>query len=144
MEIFDTVKAKLGKTILEWEEKPGSSKAYAKIRPEDIVHAATVLYLDLDMRFVTASGVDTRHTIEILYHFADNPSGAIVSLRTVIPDKNDPKITSISSLIKGASWIEREIHELLGVDFEGNMNLDHLLLADDWPKGNYPLRRDND
>jgi len=44
--------------------------------------------------------------------------------------------------MKCAEWIEREIHEMFGVNFKGHPNLKHLLLKDDWPEGNYPLRRD--
>lgn len=144
MELFKTIRSKLGKHILSWEEKKTAPRAYASVRPEDIVHAASVLYFDLNMRFIIASGIDTRNAIEILYHFADDASGAIVSLRVLLADKKNLKIASLSGLFKGAAWIEREIHELLGVDFEGNLNLNHLLLAEDWPRGNFPLRRDND
>jgi len=41
----------------------------------------------------------------------------------------------------GALWIEREMHELLGVNFPGHPNLKKLLLPDDWPDGVYPLRK---
>ncbi|MCK9615713.1 MAG: NADH-quinone oxidoreductase subunit C, partial [Candidatus Omnitrophica bacterium] len=43
---------------------------------------------------------------------------------------------------KSSDWVEREIHELLGINFKGHPNLKHLLLDDDWPKDSYPLRKD--
>ena len=57
-------------------------------------------------------------------------------------DRKNPEIESLTSIIRGAEWIEREIHELLGVNFRNHPNLKKLLLPDDWPKNKYPLRRD--
>ena len=39
-----------------------------------------------------------------------------------------------------AEWIEREIWEMLGINFKGHPNLKRLLLAEDWPEDKYPLR----
>jgi NADH-quinone oxidoreductase subunit C len=66
----------------------------------------------------------------------------MISLRVLIADKKNPQMPSIVSIIRGAEWIEREIWELLGVDFIGHPDLRHLLLIDDWPQGKYPLRKE--
>ena len=80
--------------------------------------------------------------IELLYHFSHDASGTVVSLRLTLPDKTNPEIESISSLFLGAHWIEREVHELMGVNFIGNNDqAKHLLLPEDWPAGAYPLRK---
>ena len=79
--------------------------------------------------------------MEILYHFSEDSTGKIYSLRVKVP-KDDLKIDSLTSLIKGAEFIEREIFEMLGIEFTGHPNLTRLLLAEDWPEGIYPLRRD--
>jgi len=34
------------------------------------------------------------------------------------------------------------MHELLGIYFIGHPDLSRLLLADEWPEGVYPLRKD--
>jgi len=57
-------------------------------------------------------------------------------------DRKDPHVKSIAPIMKGAEWIEREIHELFGVEFDGHLNMKPLLLPDGWPKDKYPLRRD--
>ncbi|MHC5035633.1 MAG: NADH-quinone oxidoreductase subunit C [Planctomycetota bacterium] len=38
--------------------------------------------------------------------------------------------------------MEREMNDLLGIVFEGHPDPRRLILADDWPEGVYPLRRD--
>ena len=62
----------------------------------------------------------------------------------MLPTMKKPKleVESLAGIIKGTEWIEREINELLGVTFKNHPNMIHLILPEDWPKGNYPLRRD--
>ncbi|MFA5146758.1 MAG: NADH-quinone oxidoreductase subunit C [Candidatus Omnitrophota bacterium] len=117
-------------------------KAYVDIYPKDIVDLTRYLLKEAGLRFNIASAVDTFEGIEILYHFALDRSGLVVSVRALISDKADPHIDTITSVTKSAWWIEREIHELFGVEFNGNDDLRPLLLPDDWPKGVYPLRKD--
>ena len=59
----------------------------------------------------------------------------------MINDKEDPRIDTITGLTRSAWWIEREMHELFGIHFDGNPDLRTLLLPDDWPEGVYPLRK---
>jgi Ni,Fe-hydrogenase III component G len=60
----------------------------------------------------------------------------------VILDTDKPAVESIACRVPATEWIEREIHELLGVEFRNHPDMRHLLLTDDWPEGNYPLRKD--
>ena len=90
---------------------------------------------------IIASGLDTRHHFEILYHFTFDSIDLIVSLRVVLP-KDKPEIASLAPVLEGANWIEREITEMLGINFIGHPDMRRLLLPDDWPEGVYPLRRD--
>ena len=97
-------------------------------------------FRDLGARLITISSVDTRPGIELLYHLAFDRAGLVCTVRTIVP-KPSPEIESITPAIPGAEWVEREIHELMGVDFLNHPNLAPLILADDWPEGSYPLRR---
>ena len=65
----------------------------------------------------------------------------LISLRVKL-DRENPSAPSLTTVIKGTNWIEREIHELLGVDFPGHPDLKRLLLGDEWPEGVHPLRSD--
>jgi NADH:ubiquinone oxidoreductase subunit C len=98
------------------------------------------LFKDLGARMSIASGVDTRPGIEILYHMAFDKQNLIVSVKVLV-EKPELKMLSFTDFMEGASWIEREIHELLGVDFAGHPNLETLLLPDDWEPGVCPLRK---
>ena len=122
-------------------EKKSSVRAYIDIYPKDIVDMVRYVFKDLGFRFNIASAVDDFDRIEILYHFACDQSGVIISIRAILNDKDNPCIDTITNVTKAAWWIEREIHELFGVEFEGNVDLRPLLLPDDWPKGVYPMRK---
>jgi len=138
-EIIENIKVRCGKDLLELNDR-SEKRVYVTIKKEILPKIARYLFNDVRARFVIASGVDTRKAIEILYHFSIDEIGLIVSLRVIL-DKSNLEVESLVSIMKCAEWIEREIHELLGVNFKGHPNLKHLLLKDDWPEGNYPLRR---
>lgn len=141
MEIIEEIKQKLGgKSKNIFEKNP--HRYYIHILPEDIVESSRILFSDMKCRFMTATGIDTREGIEILYHFSHDRTGVIYTLKALISNRNKPEIDSIAGLFRGAGWIEREIHEMLGVNFRNNRNLGHLLLADDWPAGKYPLKQE--
>ncbi len=139
-QIISKIKESLGDKILEMEEK-SFKRAYLTVDKKDIPTACKFLFEGLDARFIIASALDTRSAIEILYHFSFDRLNKIVSLRTFV-DKDNIEIDSIAPIVKAAEWIEREIHELLGVNFKGHPNLVPLLMAEDWPEGKYPLRKD--
>ena len=135
------IKEKLGKSIINWNQH-SAKRFYLGIGKEDVREAARVLFHELGLRFNTASGVDTPLGFEIVYHFSSDASGEIFSLKVLIEDKKYPEIDSITPLFPGAEWIEREIWEMLGINFKDHPNLKKLLLADDWPQDNYPLRQE--
>jgi Ni,Fe-hydrogenase III component G len=63
-------------------------------------------------------------------------------VKAFIRDRENPSIESITPLIPAAEWIEREIHDILGIEIKNHPNMRRLILADDWPEGVYPLRKD--
>lgn len=138
--IIENIKVRSGKGLTEFTDK-SKNRIYFTINKVILTQTVKYLFNDVKARFSTASGVDIRKAIEILYHFSIDEIGLIVTLRVIL-DKPDLEIDSLVPIMKCAEWIEMEMHEMLGVNFKGHPNLKHLLLKDDWPEGNYPLRRD--
>jgi ech hydrogenase subunit E len=85
-------------------------------------------------------GVDTGE-IEVLYHF--RRQAAVVGLR-VRTRRDSASLPSICGIIPSASFLEREMGEMFGVEVVGMPQHGKLFLADDWPEGVYPLRKDFD
>jgi len=134
------IKAEFEDRIVSWEEK-SSKRYYITVPREDITKVANFIFAKQGARFIIASGVDTPEAIEILYHFAFDKLNKILTVRVPVP-KERCEIESIAPIIAGANWIEREIAELLGVNFLNHPNPKRLLLAEDWPEGKYPLRQE--
>jgi NADH:ubiquinone oxidoreductase subunit C len=117
-------------------------RIYFQADPKNIAVIAKVLFWEIGLRFATATAAQIEEGFEILYHFSFDKTGQMVTIRTVIKDKEHPETESLAPVFKAAEWIEREMHEILGIHFRNHPNLEHLLLVDDWPEGEYPLRKE--
>ena len=73
--------------------------------------------------------------IWILYSFLRNER---VRVKTQIAD--GASIPSSVSIWATANWLEREVYDMFGIQFDGHPDLKRILLPDGW-KG-YPLRKD--
>jgi len=71
----------------------------------------------------------------ILYSF---PRNERVRVKTQIAD--GASIPSSVSIWPTANWLEREVYDMFGIQFDGHPGLKRILLPDGW-KG-YPLRKD--
>lgn len=116
-------------------------RIYLKIKKEKIREIAHFLHKEKGLRLSIMTGIDTREGIEILYHFSDDKTGTYYTVK-ILTERDNPKVDTISDITKASEWIEREIWELLGVEFVGHKNLKPLLTSEDWPRDKYPLRRD--
>jgi NADH:ubiquinone oxidoreductase subunit C len=115
-------------------------RTYVSAAKDDTKDVVRYLVANMGARFSIATAIDTRLGIELLYHLAFDKDGILVSVRT-LAEKPEIKMPTFSDMIPGAEWIEREIHEMFGVDFIGHPNLERLLLPDDWEEGVYPFRK---
>lgn len=122
-------------------DRPRPHRVYMTCEAENACALNRFLFEELGLRFVIASGSDPGSCFEIIYHYAHDPEGCVVNLRVVIRDRAHPAVDSIAPFLPAAAWIEREIHDLLGIDFKGHPDMRRLILADDWPEGVYPLRK---
>jgi len=118
-----------------------AKRVYIDVPPEHALAANRAMIDTIEGRLATASGVDTRDRVEVLYHYCMDRDGIVVTVRTWAW-KPDLEIDSLAQFLPGALFAEREIQDLLGVKFRGHPDPRRLILADDWPEGVYPLRRD--
>jgi Ni,Fe-hydrogenase III component G len=139
-EILKDLQNRFTRDIVDLFDK-SPKRIYVEIKQESLVPIATYIFKDLNARFNIASAVDTRTHIEILYHFSVEDINLLLSLRVKL-DRKHSSIDSLAPVFKGANWIEREMHEIMGVDFKGHPDLKRLLLPDEWPQDVYPLRAD--
>jgi membrane-bound hydrogenase subunit beta len=137
--IVESLKQDLGEKALELTN-PDRRRIFLKVAPPDLVPTVTLLRDKYDCaHLATISGVDKGETFEFLYHFASPVAN--INLRTEIP-RTDPRLPSICGPIPGAGLYERELQEMFGITVEGIPDGRRLNLPDDWPDGQYPLRKD--
>ncbi|MCM2322602.1 MAG: NADH-quinone oxidoreductase subunit C [Oligoflexia bacterium] len=95
-------------------------------------------------RYVVSMGYDEiarNGTLGLVHSFAFDREGLFLHFRTNAPAA-DPSFESITPDIPNAGWSEREYMDLLGLKFSGHPKPKRLVLADDWPEGIYPLRKE--
>ena len=123
-------------------EQVGDRRIYLPCESQNARDVCKFLFDDLGLRFVIATGIDSDDCFEVLYHFSNDETGHVVTVKAFIRDRENPAIESISTFIPGAEWIERELHDLLGIEIKNHPNMRRLILHDDWPEGVYPLRKE--
>ena len=139
-EVLKELKTRLGDAVIE-AKIPRKRRIFVKVKVESFRKSARFLVKELGFKHIsTITGVDLGNSIELIYHLAYQGSIEL-SLKVDLP-KREPKISTITDLIPGAILYEREVHDLLGVVFEGHPDLSPLLLPEKWPKGIHPLRKE--
>ena len=73
--------------------------------------------------------------VYILYSFARNER---MRIKTAVADGAKP--ATATTVFATANWIEREIFDMFGIQFEGHPNLVRILMPNDY--GSFPLRKD--
>ena len=93
-----------------------------------IVHVSSVDWLGEPVRFEVVwevYSVIRRHRLRI---------------KTRVPE-SDPVVESLTSLWKGAEFMEREVYDMMGIRFTHHPDLRRILMPDEYTEG-YPLRKD--
>jgi NADH-quinone oxidoreductase subunit C len=95
---------------------------------------------DIAMNYLrNLSGVDQETHLEVVYHFVNMTTNRELCVK-IKTDRQDASIPSITPLWSTANWTEREVYDLLGIEFSGHPDLRRIMMPDDWV--GYPLRKD--
>lgn len=90
-------------------------------------------------RLITLTAMSEGEYYIVLYQF--DGKDKLLTLGLNFPKKEN-QVDSIIDIFPGADIMEQELHDLFGIEFKGNPNMDHhLFLAEDWKEG--PPRRDD-
>lgn len=118
-----------------------AKRVYVRLDAADLPEVASWLLANLpESRLATSTGIDLRDGVGLFHHFTVNGSPLVVTLKVLLA-KPDPRAPSLAALTAAADWIEREIHDLLGVSFDGHPDARRLLKAEAMADV-LPLRRD--
>jgi Ni,Fe-hydrogenase III component G len=138
--IIEELKEKFNSEIIEVIVK-NQKRIIITIIPDLIVDVAEYLYKTEGFRFIIATALHTKRGFEIHYHFSKDDSGLILNMHVIL-DKTNPQIKSLSNMFNASNWIEREMHELFGINFLNHPNQEKLISEGNWAEGVYPLRKE--
>ena len=133
---------RLGRLVVDVQQCE-ARRGIVRIAPETTVEVARELFAMTGSRLATVTGIEVRDGIDLLYHWAFEPAGVVLTVKALAA-RPEMAVESIAPVVAGANWIEREIHDLLGAQFRNHPDMRRLILDDSWPEGVYPLRRDFD
>jgi NADH-quinone oxidoreductase subunit C/D len=83
---------------------------------------------------------DDVERFEVIYQLLSLPHRRRIRLKARITEDN-PAVPSLTSIWKGADFMEREVYDLMGIKFSGHPDLRRILLPENYEEG-YPLRKD--
>ena len=95
----------------------------------------------LGFSFLSAiTGLDEGGNLAFMYHLSAQ-DGTILNIKTSAP-REKPVLNTITDIFPAADIYERELMDLLGAEVKGLPQGKRYPLSDDWPLGEYPLRKD--
>ena len=76
----------------------------------------------------------------VVYNLTSFKHNHSLMIKTRSYDRQKPVVPSLVSLYQGADFQEREVYDLMGIEFEGHPNMKRILLWDGFQ--GHPLRKD--
>lgn len=111
-----------------------------KERPEFAFDSLMCLSgLDMSKYPGAEKGTTFGDQIACVYHLHSFLLGHEIAVRVLVP-REGGSVPSVETLWPVAGFFEREIYDLLGVNFPGNHDLRRLMMPEDWV--GHPLRKD--
>jgi NADH:ubiquinone oxidoreductase subunit C len=89
---------------------------------------------------ISITGLDEPEKLGFIYHLAHD-TGIVLNIKTCV-DRNNPVIHTVTGHFPGAEIYELEMVDLFGAKVEGLKPGNRYPLTDDWPKDQFPLRKD--
>ena len=111
----------------------------------DMLHNISgVDYLEPDPKKLAKAGFEPH--LEVVYHLQSFRHRHRFVVKVILPRWKGgqsgqlPDVPTLTHLWPSADWHEREVYDLVGVNFVGHPDLTRILLSEDWT--GHPLRKD--
>ena len=137
------LKEKFGPAI-QRADLPDDGRLVAYVDPASLKAVCSHLFRDLGARYIVTIGADDRPysgRFLVVHDFAFDREDLLASIAALLPP-GSPRVDSISGDVPAASWAEREMRDLVGIEPVGHRYPKRLVLPDGWPDGVHPLRKD--
>ncbi len=104
--------------------------------------AEVIRFLKDDLAFnylACLSGADFGEYLGVIYQLRNLDNKDEIMVKTLTP-RQEPRVPTLAHLYGNANWFEREVYDLLGIDFTGSPDQRRIMMPDDWI--GHPLRKD--
>ncbi len=139
--IFDSVRSVLSDTVEEASVSHGT--LVLAVAPGEILPTAMRLKGDFGFDlFLDVTAVDwpaREPRFDVVWHFYSTKHHVRVRVKARV-GAADPTVDSLVALYGAAGFMERECHEMYGIEFRGNPDLRPILLYEGF--AGHPLRKD--
>lgn len=85
------------------------------------------------------TAVDFTTHFTVVYHIESTDFRHLIVLKSLLADRENANIDSLTALYPTAEYFEREVFDLFGIRFNNHPNLKRFFMEDDY---GYPLRKD--
>ncbi len=142
--LLDTIISDLSDAVIAEESYVHKQhrRVFVQVIPEKLEEVIKYMQEKHDMwQFSTLSGRDLGDDLQAVYHYFLTEKKIGISFRVNVPRSN-PQYPSITYLTPGAEFVENELRELFGVIPVGHPHVRRVELPENWPKEEFPLRKD--
>jgi NADH-quinone oxidoreductase subunit C/D len=144
--LLDSLKTRFPDAVLGVREDVERKELSARVSADRLVDVARYLHDEPSTAFdhitdiCSADYPEDPERFEVIYHLLSLPHGMRIRLKARVTE-DDASIASVTSIWKGANFLEREVYDLMGIRFSGHPDLRRILMPEDYDEG-YPLRKD--
>jgi len=135
--ISEQIKARFPEAIAEVTDQPPVLRGESLFAVAEYLKSSPELAFDY-LNYITA--VDYFDYFELVYQLTSLTHNHTVTFKTRCYDRGKPTVPSVVRLWRGADFQEREVYDLMGINFEGHPNLKRIVLWDGF--NGHPLRKD--
>ncbi|MDR4463422.1 MAG: NADH dehydrogenase (quinone) subunit D [Nitrospira sp.] len=144
--LTDTMLEKFPEGVLSVDLDQARSEVSVQVASSQILEIARFLHDDPQACFdhitdiCSADYPADQERFEVIYLLLSLPFGKRIRLKARVSE-DDPALDSVTSVWQGATFLEREVYDMMGIRFTGHPDLRRILLPEDYAEG-YPLRKD--
>ncbi len=144
--LLTRLKDRFPDAVLAVREEGPYNDLVAQVTPTAMPEIARFLHDDPEASFDMLSDVlavdypEDEDRFEVIYLLKSLPRNHRLRLKARLTE-DDPTIPTVTTVWKGANFLEREVYDLMGIKFAGHPDLRRILMPEDYDEG-YPLRKD--
>ncbi|MFO7845393.1 MAG: NADH-quinone oxidoreductase subunit C [Balneolaceae bacterium] len=120
-----------------------SGDTFVRIEAEALVEICTFLKQKHNFVYLTDIAGTDRYTsderFEVIYNIISLKDQVRIFIK-VRCDEESPELDSVTTVWKGANWMEREVYDMFGVQFNNHPDMRRIFLPEDFDY--FPLRKE--